>query len=457
MAFESLSDKLQNVFKKLKGKGVINEADVNEALREVRLALLEADVNLEVVKRFVGGIREKVTGQEVLESLTPAQQIIKIVNEDLTQLMGGSVSKLTYSPTGFTIILMAGLQGTGKTTTCGKLALHLKKDGKKPMMAACDVYRPAAIDQLRIVGEKIDIPVFSLPDCKEPEVIAESAVKEAQRTGHDVLIVDTSGRLHVDEELMDEIVRIKERIKPHEILLVVDSMTGQDAVNAAKSFNERLEINGIVMTKMDGDTRGGAALSVKEVTGKPIKFVGMGEKSDALEIFHPDRMASRILGMGDMLSLIEQAEQSFDKEKVEKLEKKMRKNELDLSDFLDQMQQVKKMSNLNQMLKMIPGVKPKDVENLDLQNNKEMAHMEAIILSMTPEERRKPELINGSRRKRIASGCGLTVTDVNGLLKRFEDTKKMMKQYGMGPKGNKAGIIPPKNKKKNPNKKKKKK
>ena len=457
MAFESLSDKLQSVFKALKGKGVLTEADVNQALREVRLALLEADVNLEVVKKFVGGIREKATGQEVLESLTPAQQIIKIVNEELTRLLGGTVSKLTYSPTGFTVILMAGLQGTGKTTTCGKLALHLQKEGKQPMMAACDVYRPAAIDQLRIVGEKIGVPVFSLEGCKEPEVIAEAAVKEAQRKGCNVLIVDTSGRLHVDEALMDEIVRIKDRIHPHEILLVVDAMTGQDAVNAAKSFNERLEIDGIVMTKMDGDTRGGAALSVKAVTGKPVKFVGMGEKSDALEIFYPDRMASRILGMGDMLSLIEQAEKAFDKEKVEKLEKKMRKNELDLEDFLDQMQQVRKMSNLNQMLKMIPGVKAKDVENLDIQNSKEMAHMEAIILSMTPQERQKPEIINGSRRKRIAAGCGLTVTDVNSLLKRFEDTRKMMKQYGMGPKGKgRPGIIPPKHKKKNPNKKKKK-
>lgn len=457
MAFESLSDKLQNVFKKLKGKGVITEADVNEALREVRLALLEADVSLEVVKKFVGKIREQATGQEVLESLTPAQQIIKIVNSELTALMGGTVSKLTYSPSGFTVILMAGLQGSGKTTTCGKLALYLKKEGKKPMMAACDVYRPAAIDQLRIVGEKIEVPVFSIQDCKEPETIAAEAAKEAQKKGFDVLIVDTSGRLHVDEALMDEIVRIKETVHPHEILLVVDAMTGQDAVNAAKAFNERLEIDGIVMTKMDGDTRGGAALSVKEVTGKPVKFIGMGEKSDALELFHPDRMASRILGMGDMLSLIEQAEQAFDKEKAEKLEKKMRKNELDLTDFLEQMQQVRKMSNLNQMLKMIPGVKAKDIENLDLQNSKDMAHMEAIILSMTPQERQKPEIINGSRRKRIAAGCGLTVTDVNSLLKRFEDAKKMMKQYGLGPKGkSKPGIIPPKNKKKNPKKKKKK-
>ena len=436
MAFENLSERLQNAFKKLKGKGVLTEADVNEALREVRMALLEADVSLEVVKEFVGAVREKALGQEVLESLTPAQQVIKIVNEELTQIMGGEVSKLTYSPTGFTTILMAGLQGTGKTTTCGKLALHLKKEGKKPMMAACDVYRPAAVDQLKIVGEKIGVPVFSLPDCKEPEKIAAAAKREAEIKGYNILIVDTSGRLHVDEELMDEIVRIKDAVEPHEILLVVDSMTGQDAVNAAKSFNERLEINGIVMTKMDGDTRGGAALSVKKVTGKPIKFIGSGEKSEALEIFYPERMASRILGMGDMLSLIEQAEKTFDKEKVEKLEKKMKKSQaLDLEDFLDQIQQVRRMDNWNNMLKMIPGVKQRDIDRVDMDNtNKEMKRMEAIIQSMTPQERRNPEIINGSRRKRIADGCGLTVTDVNGLLKRFEDTRKMMRQYGFGPK-----------------------
>ncbi|MBE6021480.1 MAG: signal recognition particle protein [Clostridiales bacterium] len=436
MAFENLSERLQGAFKKLKGKGVLTEADVNEALREVRLALLEADVSLEVVKQFVGAVREKALGQEVLESLTPAQQIVKIVNEELTQIMGGQVSKLTYSPSGFTTILMAGLQGTGKTTTCGKLALHLKKEGKKPMMAACDVYRPAAVDQLKIVGEKIGVPVFTLPDCKEPEKIAAAARREAEIKGYNILIVDTSGRLHVDEDLMDEIVRIKDAVNPHEILLVVDSMTGQDAVNAAKSFNERLEINGIVMTKMDGDTRGGAALSVKQVTGKPIKFIGAGEKSEALEVFYPERMASRILGMGDMLSLIEQAEKTFDKEKVEKLEKKMKKSQaLDLEDFLDQIQQVKRMDNWNNMLKMIPGVKQKDIDKVDMDNtNREMKRMEAIIQSMTPQERRNPEIINGSRRKRIADGCGLTVTDVNALLKRFDDTKKMMRQYGFGPK-----------------------
>ncbi len=439
MAFENLSERLQGAFKKLKGKGKLTEADVNEALREVRMALLEADVSLDVVKSFIGSVREKALGQEVMESLTPEQQIVKIVKDELTDIMGGEVSKLTYSSSGFTTILMAGLQGTGKTTTCGKLALHLKKEGKKPMMAACDVYRPAAVDQLKIVGEKIGVPVFSMPDCKEPEKIAAAARKEAEIKGYNILIVDTSGRLHVDEELMDEIVRIKDAVNPHEILLVVDSMTGQDAVTAAKSFNERLEINGIVMTKMDGDTRGGAALSVKQVTGKPIKFIGSGEKSEALEIFYPERMASRILGMGDMLSLIEQAEKTFDKEKVEKLERKMKKSQaLDLEDFLDQIQQVKRMDNWNKMLSMIPGVKPKDLDKVDLDNtNKEMRRMEAIILSMTPQERRNPDIINGSRRKRIADGCGMTVTDVNGLLKRFEDTKKVMRQYGFG--GGKPG------------------
>lgn len=436
MAFENLSERLQSAFKKLKGKGKLTEADVNEALREVRMALLEADVSLDVVKEFISSVREKALGQEVMESLTPEQQIVKIVKDELTDIMGGEVSKLTYSSSGFTTILMAGLQGTGKTTTCGKLALHLKKEGKKPMMAACDVYRPAAVDQLKIVGEKIGVPVFSMPDCKEPEKIAAAARKEAEIKGYNILIVDTSGRLHVDEELMDEIVRIKDAVNPHEILLVVDSMTGQDAVTAAKSFNERLEINGIVMTKMDGDTRGGAALSVKQVTGKPIKFIGSGEKSEALEIFYPERMASRILGMGDMLSLIEQAEKTFDQDKVKKLEQKMKKSQsLDLEDFLDQIQQVKRMDNWNNMLKMIPGVRQKDIDKVDLDNtNKEMRRMEAIILSMTPQERRNPDIINGSRRKRIADGCGMTVTDVNGLLKRFEDTKKMMKQYGFGAK-----------------------
>lgn len=432
MAFENLSERLQNTFQTLKGKVHLTEAEINQVLREVRLALLEADVSVEVVKPFITRIREKLLGAESSMSLTSEQQIVKVVNEELTALMGGEAAQLTYSSSGFTTILMAGLQGTGKTTTCGKLALHLKKEGKKVMMAACDVYRPAAVDQLKIVGEKVGVPVFSMEGCKEPEKIAAEAKRQAQIKGCNVLIVDTSGRLHVDEELMDEIVRIKDAVDPHEILLVVDAMVGQDAVTAARSFNERLEISGIVMTKMDGDTRGGAALSVKEITGKPIKFVGSGEKAEALEIFYPDRMASRILGMGDMLSLIEEAERTFDKEKTEKLEKKLRKNKtLDLEDFLDQIQQVRKMDNLNNMLKMIPGVKAKDLEKVDMDGtDKEMKRMEAIIQSMTPEERRKPEMIDGSRRKRIAKGCGMTVTDVNSLLKRFDDTRKMMKQYG---------------------------
>ncbi len=432
MAFENLSERLQNTFKKLKGKGTLSEAEINEALREVRLALLEADVSLEVVREFVNTVREKALGQEIKGGLTADQQMIKIVKDELTQIMGGEISKLTYSSSGFTTILMAGLQGTGKTTTCGKLALHLKNQGKKVMLAACDVYRPAAIDQLQIVGEKVGVPVFSMPESKEPDKIAAAAKREAEIKGYNILIVDTSGRLHVDEDLMDEIVRVRDAVNPHEILLVVDSMTGQDAVTAAKAFNERLEISGIVMTKMDGDTRGGAALSVKKVTGKPIKFIGAGEKAEALEEFYPDRMASRILGMGDMESLIEQAERQFDKEKVEKIDKKLKQNKgLDLEDFLDQIQQVRKIDNLNNMLGMIPGVNRKALEQVDMDNtNKEMKRMEAIIQSMTPQERRNPEIINGSRRKRIADGCGMTVTDVNSLLKRFEDTKKMMKNFG---------------------------
>ncbi len=432
MAFENLSERLQNTFKKLKGKGTLSEAEINEALREVRLALLEADVSLEVVREFVNTVREKALGQEIKGGLTADQQMIKIVKDELTQIMGGEISKLTYSSSGFTTILMAGLQGTGKTTTCGKLALHLKNQGKKVMLAACDVYRPAAIDQLQIVGEKVGVPVFSMPESKEPDKIAAAAKREAEIKGYNILIVDTSGRLHVDEDLMDEIVRVRDAVNPHEILLVVDSMTGQDAVTAAKAFNERLEISGIVMTKMDGDTRGGAALSVKKVTGKPIKFIGAGEKAEALEEFYPDRMASRILGMGDMESLIEQAERQFDKEKVEKIDKKLKQNKgLDLEDFLDQIQQVRKIDNLNNMLGMIPGVNRKALEQVDMDNtNREMKRMEAIIQSMTPQERRNPEIINGSRRKRIADGCGMTVTDVNSLLKRFEDTKKMMKNFG---------------------------
>ena len=437
MAFEGLSEKLQGVFKGLKGKGSLTEKDINDAMREVKLALLEADVNFKVVKDFVNAVKEKALGEEVMKSLTPAQQVIKIVNAELTELMGGAGSKLTYSPRGFTVLLMVGLQGTGKTTTCGKLANYLKKNGKKPMLAACDIYRPAAIDQLEVVGKATDTPVFTMRDCKEPEKIALEAMKEAERKGYNVLIVDTAGRLQIDEELMDELVTIKQAVKPHEILLVVDALTGQDAVNAAEGFNDKLGIDGIIMTKMDGDSRGGAALSAKKVTGKPIKFVGMGEKFDALEQFHPERMASRILGMGDMLSLIEQAEQAYDEEQAAKLEKKFRKNQFTLEDFLEQFGQIRKMGGIAKMLDMMPGMNNKAMKNIDMaQSEKEFAHMEAIIRSMTMEEREDPSILNASRRKRIAAGAGMPVSKVNQLIKRYNDAKKMMKMMtgkgGMG-------------------------
>ncbi|MBQ9931305.1 MAG: signal recognition particle protein [Firmicutes bacterium] len=433
MAFEGLSEKLQGVFKKLKGKGVLSESDINEAMREVKLALLEADVNFKVVKDFVASVKEKSLGQEVLSSLTPAQQVVKIVNDELVALMGGANSKLTYSPSGFTVILMAGLQGTGKTTTCGKLAAWMKKNGKNPMLAACDVYRPAAIDQLEIVGKSVGVPVFTMRESKEPDLIAEKAKREAELKGHDVLILDTSGRLHIDDELMDELVRVKQRTKPHEVLLVVDAMTGQDAVNAAEGFNEKLGVDGIVMTKMDGDTRGGAALSAKAVTGKPIKFIGMGEKMDALEPFHPERMASRILGMGDKLSLIEKAQEAYDEEQAAVLEKKLRKNEFTLEEFLEQFGQIRKMGGLAKMMDMMPGTNKKDVQGADMDaGERELRHMEAIIQSMTKEERRDPSILNASRRKRIAAGSGTTVNKVNNLIKKYEETKKMMKQFTSG-------------------------
>ncbi|MDD2483503.1 MAG: signal recognition particle protein [Eubacteriales bacterium] len=435
MAFEGLSEKLQGVFKKLKGKAVLTEADINEAMREVKLALLEADVNFKVVKDFVAIVKEKSLGEEVLSSLTPAQQVIKIVNDELVTLMGGSSSKLTYSPKGFTVLLMVGLQGTGKTTTCAKLAAYLKKNGKNPMLAACDVYRPAAIDQLEIVGNSVGVPVFTMRDCMEPEKIAEAACKEAEYKGYNVLIIDTAGRLQIDESLMEELVRIKKVTKPHEILLVVDAMTGQDAVNAAEGFNDKLGIDGIIMTKLDGDTRGGAALSVKSVTGKPIKFVGVGEKLDALEAFHPERMASRILGMGDMMSLIEKAQESYDDEKAAELEKKMRKNEFTLEDFLDQIAQIKGMGGLGKLLDMLPGAATKGVKDIDLEKGeKEFVHMEAIIQSMTKQERKDPSILNASRRKRIAAGSGVQVSQINQLIKKYEDAKKMMKQFNMAPK-----------------------
>lgn len=430
MAFEGLSEKLQGVFKNLKGKGSLTETDINEAMREVKLALLEADVNFKVVKEFVQSVKEKALGEEVMKSLTPAQQVIKIVDRELTELMGGAGSKLTYSPRGFTVLLMVGLQGTGKTTTCGKLAGYLKKNGKKPMLCACDIYRPAAIDQLEVVGKAVDTPVFTMRDCREPEKIALAAMKEAELKGYNVLIVDTAGRLQIDEELMNELVTIKAAVKPHEILLVVDALTGQDAVNAAEGFNEKLGIDGIIMTKMDGDSRGGAALSAKKVTGKPIKFVGMGEKFDALEPFHPERMASRILGMGDMLTLIEQAEQSYDDEQAAALEKKIRKNQFTLEDFLEQMGQIKKMGGITKLLDMIPGMNNAAMKNVNIQQSeKEFIHMEAIIQSMTKEERANPSILNASRRKRIAAGSGQPVSKINSLVKRYNESKKMMKQF----------------------------
>ena len=430
MAFENLSEKLQGTFKKLKGKGVLTEADINDAMREVKLALLEADVNFKVVKEFVAEVKEKALGQGVLESLTPGQQVIKIVNDTLVGLMGGTNSKLTFSPSGFTVLLMVGLQGTGKTTTCGKLAAYLKKHGKKPMLAACDIYRPAAIDQLEVVGKSVDVPVFTDRGSNKAEDIALKARKEAERRGYDVLIVDTAGRLQIDSELMDELVRVKKAVKPHEILLVVDALTGQDAVNAAEGFNDALGIDGIIMTKMDGDSRGGAALSAKKVTGKPVKFIGVGEKTDALEPFHPERMASRILGMGDMLSLIEKAQETFDEEKAAKLEKKIKKNEFTLEDFLDQMGQITQMGGLGKMIGMLPGLGANKVSDEDIEKGEqEFKQMEAIIYSMTIEERRNPSLLNASRRKRIAAGSGQPVSKINNLIKKYEDTKKLMKQF----------------------------
>ena len=430
MAFESLSEKLQGTFKKLRGKGVLTESDINDAMREVKLALLEADVNFKVVKEFVADVKEKCMGQEVLSSLTPGQQVIKVVNEQLTELMGGTGSKLTYSPSGFTVLLMVGLQGTGKTTTCGKLANYLKKNGKKPMLCACDIYRPAAIDQLEVVGKTVGVPVYVERDNKCAEDIATKARKEAEIKGFDVLIVDTAGRLQIDEELMEELARVKKAVKPHEILLVVDALTGQDAVNAAEGFNEKLGIDGIIMTKMDGDSRGGAALSAKKVTGKPVKFIGMGEKFDALEPFHPDRMASRILGMGDMLTLIEKAQESYDEEQAAKLEKKFRKNEFTLEDFLDQMGQMQKMGGIGKMLEMMPGMGAGKISDDDIEKSeRELKQMEAIIYSMTPAERKNPQILNASRRKRISAGCGQPVSKINSLIKKYEDAKKMMKQF----------------------------
>lgn len=430
MAFEGLSEKLQETFRNLRGKGVVSEKDIDAAMREVKLALLEADVNFKVVKQFVATIKEKAMGADVLKSLTPGQQVLKIVKEELVDMMGGANSKLTYSPSGFTVYMMVGLQGTGKTTTCGKLAAWLKQNGKKPMLCACDVYRPAAIDQLEVVGKAVNTPVFTMRESNEPLVIAKAALEEAQRKGCNVLIVDTAGRLQIDEALMDELVQLKKGIRPHEILLAVDALTGQDAVNIAEGFNEKLGIDGIIMTKMDGDSRGGAALSTKMVTGKPIKFMGTGEKYNALEPFHPDRIASRILGMGDVMSLIEQAENAYTEEEAARMEAKFRKNQFDLNDFLEQMGQISKMGGIAKLIDMIPGISAADKKQIDFEKGKkDLDRMKAIIQSMTNAERENPNILNASRRKRIAAGSGHTVQSINQLIKQFDEMKSMMKKF----------------------------
>ena len=441
MIFESLSDRLQETFKKLRGHGKLTEDDVNEAMREVRMALLEADVNFKVVKNFIKTVKERAVGQDVLDTLTPAQVVIKIVDEELTKLMGGTQSRLNISSKPPTVIMMVGLQGAGKTTSAGKLGLALKKKGKRPLLAACDIYRPAAIKQLQVVGKQLDIPVFTMETGTDAVTIAKNSLAYSESHANDVVIIDTAGRLQIDEKLMQELRDIKAEVKPHEILLVVDAMTGQESVNVAQAFNESLGLDGVVMTKLDGDARGGAALSVKAVTNVPIKFVGLGEKLEALQPFYPDRMASRILGMGDVLSLVEKAQQTFDMEEAKKMEKKLRKDEFTLDDFLNQMQQVKKLGSLENILGMIPGMgglkKQLAGQNLDL-DGKEMRQIEAIIKSMTPKERADIGIINGSRRKRIALGSGTRVQDVNKLLKQFGEMKKMMKKMKKMKKGKKG-------------------
>lgn len=444
MALDGLSERLQDAFAKLKGKGKISEQDIKDVLREVRVALLEADVNYKVVKSFVGNIKDRAMGADVMESLTPGQQVVKIVHDELTQLMGGEAKKIEISSKPPTIIMMVGLQGSGKTTSTGKLARYLKeKMHKRPLLAACDVYRPAAIQQLKVLGQQLDIPVFEQGSDRSPVDIASDAVAHAKAHGNDVVIIDTAGRLHIDEVLMQELVAIKEAVTPTEILLVVDAMTGQDAVNVAEHFNDNLDITGIVLTKLDGDTRGGAALSVKSVTGKPIKFTGQGEKLDALEPFHPDRMASRILGMGDILTLIEKAEAEFDQKQAAELQEKIKTQSFTLEDYLAQMDQLQSMGDIESMLSMIPGVSKKMLKNVKL-DAKDMDHTRAIILSMTPEERQNTKIINGSRRKRIAAGCGLKVQDVNRLIKQFEQSQTFMKQFGAmaSGKGGKKGRLP---------------
>ena len=437
MAFENLSEKLQAVFKQLRGKGKLTEKDVKEAMREVKLALLEADVNFKIVKQFINKVNERAVGSEVLESLTPGQQVIKIVNEELIELMGSSQSKLTFSSKPPTVYMMVGLQGAGKTTTSGKLAGLLKKQGKSPLLVACDMYRPAAIKQLQVVGNNYGIPVFEMGDKLNPVDIAKESLQYAAKNKHDVILIDTAGRLHINEELMEELKNIKEAVRPQEILLVVDAMTGQDAVTVADSFNGQLGVDGIILTKLDGDARGGAALSVRSVTGKPIKYIGMGEKMEDLEPFYPDRMASRILGMGDVLSLIEKAQEAYDEKQAMEMAQKMRNNDFTLEDFLDQMQQIKKMGPLKDLIGMIPGMSQLNLNDVDV-DPKAMAHIEAIIQSMTKEERQNPSILNGPRKKRIANGSGRTIAEVNRLLKQFEEMKKMMKQVNSLAKGKKG-------------------
>ncbi|MBR5272664.1 MAG: signal recognition particle protein [Clostridia bacterium] len=426
MAFEGLTDKLNNAFKRLRSKGKLTESDIKEAMREVRLALLEADVNYKVAKDFTSKVSERAVGAQVMESLTPAQMVIKIVKEEMTALMGGTQTRIASASKPPTVVMMCGLQGSGKTTHSAKLALMLKKKGHRPLLVACDIYRPAAIKQLQVVGEKAGVPVFEM-GTENPVKIAKEAIKHAKDHGNDYVFLDTAGRLHIDEELMDELKSIKSEVVPHEILLVIDAMVGQDAVNVADKFNQALGIDGVIVTKLDGDTRGGTALSVKAVTGKPIKFIGVGEKLDELEEFHPDRMASRILGMGDVLSFIEKAEQQIDEKKARELEEKLRKNKFDLNDLLDQTRQVRKMGSLKQMLSMIPGVGNK-IKDVDVDEN-QFNVMEAIILSMTKKERENPDIINPSRKRRIAAGCGKQVEDVNRLLAQYRQMQKMMKQF----------------------------
>ena len=425
MAFEGLSERLQGITRKLRGKARITESDLKEVLREVKLALLEADVNYKIVKEFISVIEQKALGQDVLKSLTPGEQVVKIVKDEMIELLGGTESKINFTPNPPTIIMLVGLQGSGKTTTAGKLANLLRKEGKKPLLVACDVYRPAAIKQLQVVGKQLNIPVFANESTKDVVLIAKQALSVAMSKLNDVVILDTAGRLHIDEELMNELKNVKANVKPHEILLVVDSMTGQDAVNVAQSFNESLGIDGLILTKLDGDTRGGAALSVKKVTNRPIKFAATGEKLSDIEVFHPDRMTSRILGMGDVLSIIEKAEEAFDEEEAIKLEKKLRKESFDLDDYLTQLRQIKKMGSFSAILKMIPGLNMVKESDID---EKEFVKIEAIICSMTAEERRKPKILNASRRIRIAKGSGTKVQDVNKFMNSFEQTQRIMKK-----------------------------